>query len=126
MADLLLDSHALFWYLSDDARLSTTARIVIDDEENDVFVSAVSFYELMFKAMRRRLPSSLLRLPIAVEQLGFETLTPGVSTWRAAAQSSWSHGDPFDRLLLAQANEYDLQLVSIDVVFDDVSERRVW
>ncbi|MGF1544799.1 MAG: type II toxin-antitoxin system VapC family toxin [Parvularculaceae bacterium] len=126
MPDVLLDSHAVLWYLVDDPRLSPTARQAIDDDENAVFVSAVTFYELIFKAARQRRATSVLRLPVAVEQTGFETLTPGPSTWRAAAETDWSHADPFDRLLLAQAAEYDLGLVSADEIFDDVSKRRIW
>jgi PIN domain nuclease of toxin-antitoxin system len=122
----LLDSHALLWSVMDDARLSATARAIIESDMNAVFVSAVSFYELMFKASRGRLPDAIRRLPEAAALGGFRTLEVSQSHFQAAALLEWTHGDPWDRILLAQAQQENLKLISVDTVFDRATDRRVW
>lgn len=126
MSGYLLDSHAVLWTLSDDPRLSTTARDVIADEGNAVLVSDVSLYELMFKASRGRLPESILRLPDAIEASALPILGIKSDAIRAAAVLDWEHGDPWDRILLGQAVTENLTLISKDAVFDAVTDRRVW
>ena len=123
---LLLDSHTLFWALRDGPELSGGAREMILDDATDVFVSSVSFYELMFKARRRRLDTAMLRVDEATKAAGFAIRSPREHDWRAAARYDWSHGDPFDRLLLAQAEGENMALVSKDVVFDEVTDIRLW
>jgi PIN domain nuclease of toxin-antitoxin system len=122
----LLDSHALFWSLMDHPRLSETARRIIASEEDAVFVSGASLYELMFKARRGRLPSALLRLPEAIVSGGYARLPITDDHLQAAALLDWDHGDPWDRILLAQASLEDMRLISIDAVFDAQTDRRVW
>ena len=123
---LLLDSHALYWALDDLPELSRRARELITSDETDVFVSALSFYELMFKARRRRIDRALLQVADAAGAAGFRTVPPSERDWRAAAVRDWAHGDPFDRLLLAQAEGGGMAIVSKDAIFDEVSDVRVW
>ncbi len=123
---LLLDSHALFWALMDDPRLSERARGLILDHDNDVFYSPVSLYEMMFKAGRGRAPSEAMRLPEAVHASGFEML--GLTSLHLvhAARLDWDHGDPWDRILLAQVALENVALLSADKVFDAQTEQRLW
>lgn len=123
---LLLDSHALFWTLSDDRRLSTRARSAILDDANDVYYSAASLYELVFKAARGRMPQAALVLPESVAAAGFAELGIASGHLIHAARLDWQHGDPWDRILLAQATLEDMTLVSADVAFDAVSAARFW
>lgn len=123
---LLLDTHALYWSLRARPELSERARELILADGTDVFVSAVSFYELMFKARRGRLDNAMLLVAEATRAAGFRVQTPAESDWKAAAAYDWPHGDPFDRLLLVQAEAGDMALLSRDAVFDEVSERRLW
>ena len=126
MQRLLLDSHALFWALRDGPELSRNVRDAILAESTDVFVCSVSFYELMFKARRRRLDSAMLHVDAATAAAGFIIRPPRQRDWMAAARRDWWHGDPFDRLLLAQAEGASMALVSKDVVFDEVTDIRFW
>ncbi len=122
----LLDSHSALWYLTDEARLSERVRAVLADPGNRVLVSAVTLYELMFKASRKRLSNAMLRLPEALSAAGLALLPVTTEALVAAAVLDWSHGDPWDRVLLAQARTADLWLLSRDVAFDAVSDRRLW
>jgi PIN domain nuclease of toxin-antitoxin system len=123
---LLLDSHALYWAATEDKRLSKKAAAFILDDENDVFYSPLSFYEIMFKAGRGRIPASALRLPMAVESAFYQELSVTTSHLTRAATIEWRHGDPWDRILYAQALIEDMHLVSADRVFDEVTDRRIW
>lgn len=123
---LLLDSHALFWALSDNPRLSVRARSAILDDANDVYYSPASLYELVFKAARGRMSAAALALPESVGAAGFPELAITVAHLIHAARLDWEHGDPWDRILLAQATLEGLALVSADAVFDAVSEIRFW
>ena len=123
---LLLDSHTLFWAISQDHKLSGTARRLMLDEDNDVFYSPVNLYEITFKAQRRRMPTAAMHVPEAALTSGFEELALTSLHLVHAARLDWSHGDPWDRILLAQAALEDLYLVSVDKVFDARTDRRLW
>lgn len=99
---------------------------MVSDESNIVLVSDVSLYELMFKARRGRLPDSILRLPDVLEASALPLLTIKSDAIRAAATLEWDHGDPWDRILLAQALTEDLVLISNDIAFDVITDRRLW
>ena len=122
----LVDSHAVLWYLGDSSKLSADARSVFDAPANRVLVSDVTLYELMFKAARARLPIGLLRLPEMLSAAALPTMPISTEAIRLAATLDWPHGDPWDRLLFAQAALADLVLVSKDEVFDAVGNRRLW
>lgn len=123
---LLLDSHALFWALADDRSLSGQARALILDSDNDVFFSPVSLYELVFKARRGRMPLAALQLPEAARASGFDEIGLTSQHLVYAAQLDWDHGDPWDRILLAQATLENMNLISLDKVFDEKTEKRIW
>lgn len=124
---LLLDSHALLWMLTDAKRLAETARsALVEAGGGNVFYSPLSLYELMFKAHRGRVPAAALELPGAIEDAGLAELPPTARHFVRAAAIEWRHGDPWDRILLAQALLEDMHLVSADRLFDEVTERRIW
>ena len=117
---LLLDTHALLWWISDDDRLSARARALVGDGANEVFVSAVSAWEIVVKAGIGRLevPEPVDRF--VVSQLEANTFHPLAITMRHAlglASLPDVHRDPFDRMLASQALLDDLILVSGDRVF---------
>ena len=110
---LLLDTHALLWWLSDDARLARPARAAIADAANDVYVSAATAWELAIKARLGKvsMPDDL------GEQLSANALVPLPVQVRHALAVRYlpdHHRDPFDRLLVAQAQIEGLTLVTAD------------
>lgn len=123
---LLLDSHAIYWWLTGSTRLSATARGLILDRANTVLVSSVSIYEIELKARRRRLalPPQELRAALARNAVEELPVTHGHAEY--AALLDWPHRDPWDRLLAAQALLENCALVSVDKVFDATAVTRRW
>ncbi len=113
---LLLDAHALLWWLADDPVLGAEARALIADPENEVLVSAATVWEIAIKRALGKLdaPGDLVA---ALDQLGLED----VSVTRADAERAGAlpplHRDPFDRMLVAQADRLGAAVVTRDPVF---------
>jgi len=110
--NLLLDSHIVLWWLSDDPRLSRKARRLIEGADQ-VFVSAATTWELAVKASlgKLRMPEGFVEV---VEEEGFTHLPISPVHAMAVRSLPWHHRDPFDRILLAQAMVEGLRLVSAD------------
>jgi PIN domain nuclease of toxin-antitoxin system len=110
---LLLDAHALLWWLADDPQLDSDAARSIADPANDVLVSAATIWEIELKrvAGRLRAPTELLD---AIRQTGMDTLPVAALDAVTAAGLPMHHGDPFDRMLVAQAQRLDALIVSRD------------
>lgn len=125
----LLDTHALLWWLCDDAALTNAARQVISETNNAVFVSAASAWEIATKVRIGKLPSAVHLASdfiTYVEREGFQMLTISGDHAIRAGLLPGNHKDPFDRMLIAQAQAENLPLVSNEAVFDQYGVRRVW
>jgi PIN domain nuclease of toxin-antitoxin system len=122
VTSLLLDTHVLLWWLSDDARLPERMRAAVADGENEVFVSAASAWEMSIEAALGKLtaPDGLRE---EMEQQGFTELPVTVDDGLAAGALPRHHDDPFDRMLIAQATRRGLQLLSVDRRFSDYDVR---
>lgn len=110
---LLLDTHVLLWWLGDLPQLTADARALIQDDSNDIAVSAVSAFEVSTKQAIGKLaaPDDLEE---QVEASGFASLPVTLRHGLAAGLLPFHHRDPFDRLLVAQAQCDDLTLVTAD------------
>ncbi len=114
---LLLDTHTLFWLDTEPNRLSLTALSAIRNRQHQVYVSAVTAWELAIKHRLGKLPSAAPLLDsyhASLARYGFKELP--LSSSHALAESGLSspHKDPFDRALVAQALLEELRLVSND------------
>ena len=123
---LLLDSHAVYWWMAGSVRLSETARRLILDTENRLLVSAVTIYEIELKAKRRRIDLPSQELRAALRRNAVEDLAITHEHAEYAACLDWEHRDPWDRLLAAQARLEGCALVSADEVFDGIRVDRQW
>jgi PIN domain nuclease of toxin-antitoxin system len=114
---LLLDTHALLWWLADEG-LSARAREAVADPANLVAVSAASAWEISIKKALGKLaaPDDLEH---QLEAGGFEPLPISVAHAVAAGHLPRHHEDPFDRMLIAQALAEGLTVVTRDKRFDD-------
>jgi len=110
---LLLDSHALLWVLDDPERLPRTARAMVSDPAMPVFVSIVSLWELRIKVASGKLETPA-DLPGLIDASGFSLLPIGIRHIDQLGTLPNHHRDPFDRMLIAQAQADGLTLVSAD------------
>lgn len=113
MRRLLLDTHAFLWWLSDNPSLGAEARLLIGEPRNQVLVSAASIWEISIKQAKGMLevPEDLEAL---VEDEGFTKLPISLFHGQQAGKLPEIHRDPFDRMLIAQAQAEGLELVTAD------------
>jgi PIN domain nuclease of toxin-antitoxin system len=112
---LLLDTHALIWWWTDDRKLPSRIRGLIADERNEIFVSAASAWEIATKSRLGKLDLPALTPRRYLELLdadGFSSIAITGAHALAAGSYQQAHGDPFDRLLAAQAEIEGLPLIS--------------
>jgi PIN domain nuclease of toxin-antitoxin system len=109
----LLDTHALLWALLAPRRLSPTAADAIEDGANEVFVSVVSAWEIEIKRAKGKL---LISMPLseALSEQRFKTLPVALPYVLAVESLPRRHRDPFDRMLIAQAQLEGMTLVTSD------------
>ena len=126
---LLLDTHAFLWWLAGSLSLSRVARAAIDDEHNDIFVSAATAWEVATKFRIGKLAeASVIAADVAgcIEDQGFFELPVTVAHGQLAGALPGPHKDPFDRMLMAQAMAENLVLVSNERLFDAYGVKRLW
>jgi PIN domain nuclease of toxin-antitoxin system len=111
---LLLDTHAFLWWLSDDRKLSTAARDAIREPHAIVHVSAASIWEIATKAKLGRLDVRDSDLVAEIEANGFTELAITARHAQSAGALPRHHDDPFDRMLIAQAQMEDLVVITHD------------
>jgi PIN domain nuclease of toxin-antitoxin system len=126
---LLLDTHALLWFLNGDTALSGTARAAIENGSHEKLVSHASGWEVAIKANLGKITLQIdydALFPDAVVANGFTILTPRFEHYRALMVLPWYHRDPFDRLLIAQAQTESLTLISKDPHFSSYGISTLW
>jgi PIN domain nuclease of toxin-antitoxin system len=125
----LLDTHTLLWWLSDDPSLSNRARSVISQTRNVGIVSAASAWEIATKVRLGKLSSAAELTADFVANLeleGFELLSISSDHAIRAGLLPGPHKDPFDRMLIAQAQAKNFPILSNDTIFDSYRVRRIW
>jgi len=125
----LLDTHALLWWALDDPRLSRRAYTAIAGQEGTVYVSAATAWEIAMKVRLGKLsvdPSVSADLGAYFAEQGFIELAVTVAHGQRAGALPASHRDPFDRMLIAQAQIENLVIVSSEALFDAYGITRIW
>lgn len=126
---ILFDSHALVWFLVGDERFPQHVRMMIEQKEPDLYVSAVSVWEIAVKAHRNRWPEGGEVLPHIDDLLDQAIVYPlpiTIEHAKVAASLPGPHRDPFDRMLAAQAQVEGLSLVSADPAFGMLGVPALW
>jgi len=113
---LLLDAHVVLWAVSDPSRLPATARGAIESPLNDVVVSVGSIWELEIKRALGKLRIEV-ELLAELERVGFDVLAISAADATAAARLPLHHRDPFDRMLVAQAQRLGAVVATRDPAF---------
>jgi len=126
---LLLDTHALLWFLLEDAKLSSNARSLIADPANDPLVSPASYWEIAIKISLDKYTLAEDFVEFMESQLAENDLTVlpiTVAHAAVVARLPFHHRDPFDRLLIAQAMVESVPVLSSDRAFDLYPVARMW
>lgn len=125
----LLDTHALLWWIYGDRRLSRRARSVLERQGNEIYVSAATAWEIATKARVGRLPFAAdVAADVfgAILGQGFHSLDITTVHAQRAGWLPGHHADPWDRMLIAQAQAEGLAVVSNETLFDEYGITRVW
>jgi PIN domain nuclease of toxin-antitoxin system len=126
---LLFDTHTFIWWDSEPNKLSEQVLSLCQNPENELLLSVVSVWEMQIKHQLQKLE---LRLPLAeliheqCERNSIQILSIELNHVLALDNLPAHHKDPFDRLLIAQANAEDILLISGDPVFSQYAVNRVW
>jgi PIN domain nuclease of toxin-antitoxin system len=117
---VLIDTHALIWFCEGSDSLSTTARAAMEDAGNERYVSHASAWEVAIKLSlgKLRLQGGYhVVFPGVLDANGFALVPPVVAHYQALISLPPHHGDPFDRLIIAQAQIEGLTVVTCDAAF---------
>jgi PIN domain nuclease of toxin-antitoxin system len=127
--NLLLDTHALLWFLDDAPLLSQTAKSRIEDPANRKLVSIATCWEIAIKVGLKKLvigePTTTF-FPRELKANGFDLLEIKLTHATFVETLPSHHKDPFDRMLIAQALVENLAIVGIDSIFDQYGVTRLW
>jgi PIN domain nuclease of toxin-antitoxin system len=126
---VLLDTHTFLWWITDDPKLSLRVRGIISDRENEIFISAATGWEIAIKSQigRLKLPDEPQRF--ILEQLKINGMKSLPIEMRHALHVSTLptyHQDPFDRILIAQAQMEDLPVLSADPEIGKYEVTIIW
>jgi PIN domain nuclease of toxin-antitoxin system len=126
--NLLLDTHTLIWFLEGDAKLSATAKKQIENPANTNFVSVATFWEMVIKVSLNKLEMqiSIQNLKQLIWENGIEVLPITIENTLFVSQLPFYHKDPFDRLLIAQAVNENMTLVSRDEAMPLYNVQTIW
>ena len=126
---LLLDTHAVIWWWTDDPRLPAAARAAIASPGDMVCVSAASVWEIATKHRNGKWPEVariIDEFPALLRKSRFVPLPVSIDHARAAGRLEGPHRDPFDRMLIAQSREEKAAVVSADGVFAAYGAPVIW
>jgi PIN domain nuclease of toxin-antitoxin system len=128
----ILDTHVILWYLSEDPKLSTKAKEIVD-ARNNLYFSIISLWEVSIKVNIGKLQINrpIEALPIELQYMNIQILPITIRDIEIYSSlplpnTPTKHRDPFDRILIAQAINHSFNLVSKDTTFDSYPISRIW
>lgn len=124
----LVDTHALIWYITNDKKLPSRSKLIIEDPSSSCFVSIASLWEMGIKNSlgKLELKAGLERIFEIIEDSGFTLLPITPDHILVNAGLEYNHRDPFDRLIIAQAQFEDLSVITKDPEFQSYNISLVW
>ena len=127
--NILLDTHAFLWFIDENPRLSEPARVLIEAEDSQPFLSMASLWEIAIKISLGKLQLERSYEAFIPQQLalnGIGILNFSLEHIAAIASLPFHHRDPFDRLIAVQSKIEKMTLISADPSFDLYEIERVW
>ena len=124
--DLLLDTHAFIWFVDDNDMLPHRLDAYLNDEHSNLYISMATFWEMGIK-----ISSGKLELKQSIEQMyaiaAQRIILPiNFEVIRQIMRLPFHHRDPFDRMIIAQAINRNLAIISKDAAFDAYGVKRLW
>jgi len=125
--EYLIDTHIFIWFMMEPEKISKKVMSIITDEDNRIFISPISFWEMAIKHQNKKLKLgkiNILHLPHIAEQFDFQVLSPEPYDYISISTvpQKENHHDPFDRMLIQQAIRNNLVLLSADEKFQQYEE----
>ena len=126
--DILLDTHALSWYLNGDTKLSENVKHAIEDSSNTTFISIATIWEVAIKMSldKFRFPGGLNKFIDLINDNGFELLPISIKHTLIVAKLEYIHRDPFDRILIAQSIADNLIFATTDQTILKYNVKTIW
>ena len=125
---LLLDTHTFIWFVENDKQLPIKSKRLIENSENEIFLSIASLWEIAIKLQLKK-----LELSVSLEKVmqlaalnGFIFLPILPEHIIALTKLEFFHRDPFDRIIIAQSINEQQTIITKDKVFDDYGIERMW
>jgi PIN domain nuclease of toxin-antitoxin system len=125
----LLDTHAFLWFINDDPALSATAKALIEDPENTIYLSVASIWEMAIKISLGKLDIPSPFTDFIDDQLRENTIALlDIKTTHAGVVATlpFHHRDPFDRLIIAQSKSENIPLIGRDAIFETYGVKHHW
>lgn len=126
--NLLIDTHALIWFINDNEKLPSKTKQIIENKDNDIYVSIASYWEIGIKKSIGRLDlnSDLETVFKIIEETGFETLPITTNQILKNSGLKFHHQDPFDRIIIAQAMMEEMAIITKDSQFKNYNIPTIW
>ena len=117
--NVLLDSHAIIWFITDDSNLPLKSKQIIENKDNTCYISIATFWEIGIKNSlgRLNLDADLKAIFKVIEKTGFDILPITLNHILKSAELDFFHQDPFDRIIIAQAITENLIVITKDQYF---------
>lgn len=124
----IMDTHTLLWYFSGNPQLSKNALDALENQENELFISQVTFFEMAIKVSlgKLKMPCEWEEFFYKINTMGWGILPPQNQDFISLSSLPFHHSDPFDRLIACQAINKKLTIISKDNQFDRYGASRLW
>ncbi len=125
----LIDTHTFLWYGGNDKKLSQKSKELIENPQNQIFISIASLWEIAIKNSIGKLDISIPYKEIITEidKSDFVILPITFADTIVVNQLQWKHKDPFDRIIIAQSIANQIPIISYDITFDEYDKiQRIW
>lgn len=125
----IIDTHALIWYAEGSLKLSEEAKNIIENKHNDLLLSLASVWEMAIKSQLGKLnflPNFKSFIESEIQLVGYKVLPIQLEHVHIVESLPLFHRDPFDRIIIAQAVNDDVSVLSADITFDKYTIKRIW
>lgn len=127
--DYIIDTHVLLWMESDPEKISRKVISILTTGTDNIFISMASIWEIAIKRSLQKLEIAKPTLELITDfQSGYnaEIITVELNDILAVEKLPYLHKDPFDRMIVSQAIERNIPVLSVDSIFDKYIDNRIW